>query len=141
VITRKDHGSKWTAQFLVASELSRRGYTVAFTQGSHTANYDLLVGTPTGKTFTVDVKGQATPGAWLVKDKVIQPNLFYILALVPPGGTGRKPDQLFILTQEETRGLNQKYRDEHRNQRNHGMSGFNWRDALPHKDAWHKLPK
>ena len=36
-MARKDHGSKWTAEFLVASELSRRGYTVAFTQGrSHT---------------------------------------------------------------------------------------------------------
>lgn len=140
-MARKDYGSKWTAEFLVASELSRRGYTVAFTQGSHTPNYDLLVGTTEGKTFTVDVKGQATPSDWLIRNKKPQPNLFYILALVPPGGDGRKSDQLFILTQEETRALNQKYREDHPNQREHGMSGFSWRYALPYKDAWYKLPK
>ena len=140
-MSRKDHGTKWTAEFLVASELSRRGYTVAFTQGSHTANYDLMVGTRKGETFTVDVKGQATQGQWLVKNKTTQPNLFYILCLVPPGGEGRNPDKIFILTQDEVRILNQKYRDEHPNQKDHGISGFSWRDGLKHENMWKKLPE
>jgi hypothetical protein len=139
-MARRNHGSKWTAEFLVASELSRRGYTVAFTQGSHTPDYDLLVGTTTGVTFAVDVKGMASRGAWLVKNKVPRPGLFYILAMVPPGGAGRRPDEIFILTQEEVRLINKRYRDEHPNQSDHGIEGFNYRDVLPHRDAWSKLP-
>jgi HJR/Mrr/RecB family endonuclease len=65
---RTDHGTKWTAEFVVAAELSRRGYKVAFTQGSHTPVYDLLAATTKGEAFAVDVKGQASKGAWLVKD-------------------------------------------------------------------------
>ena len=139
-MARRNHGSQWTAQFLVASELCRRGYTVAFTQGNHTPIYDLLVGTRSGTSFAIDVKGMASKGAWLVSDKRPQPNLFYILAMVPPGGAGRPPDQIFIMTQEEVRAANRRYVEEHPNQRDHGISGFNWRDAVPHKDAWDKLP-
>lgn len=139
-MARKNHGSKWTAEFLVAAELSRRGYTVAFTQGSYTPGYDLVVVAPTGEAFTIDVKGMAARGAWLLKDKAPRTGLFYVLALVPPGGIGRKPDQFFILTQEEARACNKRYREEHPNQKDHGISGFNWRDAVPHENAWHKLP-
>ena len=140
--TRSDHGTKWTAEFVVAAELSRRGYTVAFTQGSHVPVYDLLAGTSTGEAFAVDVKGQAFKSAWLVRDKRARTNLFYILAFVPLGGEGREPDQLFILTQDEVRDLNVRYRVNHPNQSatSKEMGGFNFSDALPHKDAWHKLP-
>ncbi|WP_160120028.1 hypothetical protein [Rhodovarius lipocyclicus] len=138
-LPRKNHGSKWTAEFLVAAELSRRGYTVAFTQGSHTPDYDLLAGTPGGEAFKIDVKGMAAPGVWLVKDKAPQKDLFYVLALVPPGGNGRKPDQFFVLSQEEAVALTKAYREARPNQAAN-WSGFNWSDAMPHKDAWDKLP-
>jgi len=139
-MARKNYGSKWTAEFLVASELTRHGYSVAFTQDNYTPDYDQLVGTPSGQAFMIDVKGQATKSAWLVKDKKARTGLFYILAFVPPGGAGREPDRLFILTQEEVRALNLNYRAEHPNQKDHGISGFNWRDALPHEGKWEKLP-
>ena len=50
--------AQWTAQFLVASELSRRGYTVSFTMGSNTPLADLMVASPQGEHFWIDVKGQ-----------------------------------------------------------------------------------
>ena len=40
--------TQWATQFLVASELVRRDYTVSFTMGNHTPNADLMVGTPSG---------------------------------------------------------------------------------------------
>lgn len=51
--------TQWATQFLVASELVRRDYTVSFTMGNHTPNADLMVGTPSGKQFWVDVKGRS----------------------------------------------------------------------------------
>lgn len=135
---RRNHGSKWTAEFLVAAELSRRGYTVAFTQGSHTPDYDLLAGTPGGQSFKIDVKGMAAPGVWLVSDKAPQADLFYILVLAPPGGQPRGADRYFILTQAEARALTAAYRAARPNQQA-GWSGFNWADALPYEGAWGKL--
>lgn len=139
-MARKNHGSKWTAEFAVAAELSRRGYTVAFTQGSHTPGYDLIAAAPNGEAFAVDVKGMASRGTWLVKNKESQATLFYVLALVPPAKVGGKPDQFFILTQEEVRACIWAYCDRHPHQKDHGMSGFDWIDAVPHENAWGKLP-
>ncbi len=136
---RRNHGSKWTAEFLVAAELSRRGYTVAFTQGSHTPDYDLLASVPSGRSFKIDVKGMAAPGVWLVADKAPQADLFYVLVLAPPGVQPRGPDRFFILTQAEALALTAAYRAARPHQQA-GWSGFNWSDALPYENAWAKLP-
>lgn len=136
---RRNFGSKWTAEFLVAAELSRRGYTVAFTQGSHTPDYDLLAGAPSGQSFKIDVKGMAAPGAWLISDKKPQADLFYILVLVPPGGRGRGIDRFFILTQADAKLLTSRYRASRRTASSN-WSGFNWSDALPYEDGWASLP-
>lgn len=136
---RRNHGSKWTAEFLVAAELSRRGYTVAFTQGSHTPDYDLLAGAPSGKSFKIDVKGMAAPGVWLVTDKAPQADLFYVLVLAPPGGTGRGADRFFIMSQAEALALTSAYRAARPNLQA-PWSGFSWSDSLPYEGAWAKLP-
>lgn len=136
---RQNHNSKWTAEYLVAAELCRRGYTVAFTQGSFTPDYDLLVGTSSGRSFKIDVKGMAAPGVWLVKDKADQPDLHYILVLVPPGPKPRREDQFFILTQAEAKVLTAKYRAAHPLQRG-AWSSVSWGDARLHQDRWDKLP-
>lgn len=56
-MSRKNTQSQWTAQFAVASELCRRGYTVSFTMGHNTPVADLLCATAVGEQFMVDVKG------------------------------------------------------------------------------------
>jgi CheY-like chemotaxis protein len=67
------------AQFAVASELCKRGYEVAFTQGNNTPLADLMVISPeTHSQFLIDVKG------------------LYIFVLVPRG----VPNQFFIMTQD-----------------------------------------
>jgi hypothetical protein len=56
--------TQWSAQFYVAAELTRRGYLVSLTLGS--ARFaDLLVVSPGGSRFEIDVKGQSTRNFWV----------------------------------------------------------------------------
>ena|ERR1700722_17183786 len=114
----KGRQTQWTAQFLVAAELVRRGYTVSFTMGNCTPVADLMVGTPKGKQFWVDVKGLASKSDWLVKPKAPHDNLFYILAFLSPlaePGSMRQPDQFYVLTQIEANQLERDFRGAHPN--------------------------
>ena len=58
------HRTQWAAQFAVASELCKRGYEVALTMGTH-AVIDLMVVSPTGVPFLIDVIGQYKKNFWL----------------------------------------------------------------------------
>jgi len=90
---RSAHQTQWAAQFAVASELCKRGYEVAFTMGNH-PTVDLMVISPSGIQFLVDVKGQYRPNFWPVSQKKKRDRLFYVLAFVPDDGK----NQFFILT-------------------------------------------
>jgi hypothetical protein len=105
----KTNWTQWTAQFLVAAELSRRHYTVAFTLGN-TPGVDLVVTHLTsGAQFLVDVKGQASRSAWLVEleGKPTIECLYYILVYT---AKRREDDRFFVLSQAEARCL----RDAHK---------------------------
>jgi hypothetical protein len=53
---RNPYAMKLCAEYAVASELTIRGYSVdLFTKGAHPG--DLIVTSPRGKTFMIDVKG------------------------------------------------------------------------------------
>ena len=94
---RRDvHRTQWTAQFAVASELCKRGYLVAFTMGSHPV-IDLMVISPKGAPFLVDVKGQYKHNFWPVQPKKTCERLFYVFALVPDD----EQNKFFVLTQKE----------------------------------------
>ena len=60
--------TQWAAQFAVASELCKRGYQVASTLGNQPA-VDLMVQSPKGEQFTIDVKGLYRRNFWAVKEK------------------------------------------------------------------------
>src|SRR5580658_5257821 len=105
---KRKRSAQWAAQFLVAAELERYGYVVAFTMGNSTPVADLMVGHPaTGAQFWVDVKGQWTLNAWWGRAKPQRPNLFYILTLVD---RVRRKDRFFVLDQPEFNGLVAQYR-------------------------------
>jgi len=100
------HQTQWAAQFAVASELCKRGYQVALTLGNHPA-VDLMVRSPNGAQFTVDVKGLQRTNPWLVRATSLQDDLFYIFAFVPTGAT----NQFHIATQKEVNAaLKAKYK-------------------------------
>ena len=134
--------AQWSAQFLVASELVRRGYLVAFTMGNSTPDADLVVGKPRQQPFWIDVKGNATRGAWLIKPKLSAPSLYYVLVSLSPlassDGT-RKPDEFFVLSQSDVAELTSRYLQSHPRDRNK-VPGFGFKDPHKFRNAWDKLP-
>jgi hypothetical protein len=138
------HQTQWAAQFAVASELCKRGYEVALTMGNHPA-VDLMVVSPNGIPFLVDVKGQYKPNFWPVRPKGKRDKLFYVLAFVPNGGG----NQFFILTQDR---VNEGIRDDlerakalRKAKGRRGdpgdFPGVQRSFVQPFEDAWSALPK
>jgi len=140
----KTNRTQWTAQFLVAAELSRRGYTVSFTLGN-TPGVDLVVTRLTsGAQFLVDVKGQASYNTWLVEleGKPTVESLYYTLVFT---GKRREADRFFVLSQAEARYL----RDEHKRvrggkgalDRTGRFRGFPFNaPSCFEKECWSRLP-
>jgi hypothetical protein len=113
------HQTQWAAQFAVASELCKRDYQVALTLGNHPA-VDLMVRSPKGVQFTIDVKGLYRRNPWAVKEKELMDRLFYVFAFVPfidpsipDGATGPEVEtenRFHIATQKEVNAaLKAKY--------------------------------
>jgi hypothetical protein len=118
--------SQWAAQFAVASELCKRDYQVSLTLGNHPI-IDLMVISPCGEQFLVDVKGLWKPAPWFVKRKPITRNLYYVLTYVPPG----EPNQFFVMSQATA---NELIRD------HPTASDIRWVAAEQHLNRWDVLP-
>lgn len=132
--------TQWAAQFFAAAELTRRGYLVSLTAGN--AKFaDLLVVSPNGVHFMVDVKGLAAQNFWLIKERPVTASHFYILVLVgePPAvptffvlsATELMREVVSLKDQTLARGKPWKA----------SGAGINWGTALLHKDKWSILPQ
>jgi hypothetical protein len=100
------HQTQWAAQFAVASELCKRDYQVALTLGNH-PDVDLMVQSPKGVQFTIDVKGLYQSNPWVVKEKNLKDRHFYVFAFVPKPET---ENRFHIATQKEVNAaLKAKY--------------------------------
>jgi hypothetical protein len=137
------HQTQWAAQFAVASELCKRGYQVALTMGNHPI-VDIMVFSPKGKSFQIDVKGLYKPAYWLVKPKKPRDGLFYVFAYVPAG----QPNEFFVMTQRQVNKAIQtswdKFRAKHGRPRadisENRMPGVEWKFARKYLDKWNALP-
>jgi hypothetical protein len=137
---RSSHLTQWAAQFAVASELCKRGYQVALTLGNH-PSVDLMVRSPQGANFDVDVKGLYKKNYFLITKKELRENLFYVLAYVPEGDE----NQFFVLSQAEANIEVQQDTDRARTrqiskgrtgERAGVMPGISWAVAQRYKDRW-----
>jgi hypothetical protein len=138
VAKARGHQTQWAAQFAVASELCKRGYEVAFTSGHTTPVADLMVVSPITKAmFLVDVKGLYRMNPWLIKRKPQRDNLFYVLAYVPAD----EPNQFFVMTQQQTTQLIRNELNRLKRADNYPVTGFVWKLALSHHNAWGILPQ
>lgn len=142
---RSAHRTQWAAQFAVASELCKRDYQVAFTMGNH-PQVDLMVISPRGAKFVIDVKGLYKKNFWVVSTKTNRKGLFYVLAFVPDD----EPNQFFVLTQTEVNREVLRHSERIRAKKlKKGLSiekperfpGLLWGYAEKFKDRWDKLPK
>ena len=137
------HQTQWAAQFAVASELCKHGYEVALTMGNH-PKVDLMVISPSGNRFSVDVKGLYKRNWWTVSPSVSGKELYYVFAFVPPG----RPNEFFIFSEDEVnaaiaaessaarlraeaKGLVSKFDQ---------FPGVSWSAAAAHEGEWRKLP-
>jgi hypothetical protein len=123
---RRRRTSQWAAQFAVASELCKREYQVSLTLGNHPI-IDLMVVSPKGAQFLLDVKGLWQRAPWLVKRKDITHGLYYVLAYVPPG----QPNQFFIMSQTTANALIRDHPT---------ASDIQWVAAEQHRERWGVLP-
>lgn len=142
---RSVHRTQWAAQFAVASELCKRNYAVAFTMGNH-PSVDLMVYSPEGVAFTVDVKGLYKKNFWAVKAKESKADLFYILAFVPD----KNSNEYFILTQQQVNAeISADLAAARANALKKGklpetvgdFPGITWIRAENFRDKWDILPK
>jgi len=112
--------------------------------GNH-PNADLLIISPGGASFAVDVKGLYTKNVWAVKEKPHKSGLYYVLAFVP----NDKPNQFFILTQEElnsecgdetSRSRQRRLKKGYTDEKIYALPGIPWAYALKYQDKWSTLP-
>jgi hypothetical protein len=139
----KKYQTQWAAQFYAAAELTRRGYLVSLTFGNAPV-VDLLVVSPNGKHFMVDVKGQSTKNFWLIQGREPDDDLFYILVYL---STKNDYPDYFIISGSELMLKRNEYNEykEHINAKSgkyrDDLGGINWSTCLPYKDKWENLPK
>lgn len=143
-VRRSVHRTQWAAQFAVASELCKRGYEVAFTMGNH-PSIDIMVTSPRGCPFGVDVKGLYKKNFWAVRAKAIRTDLFYVLAFVPDDSSNR----FFVLTQSQ---VNTEIAADIERARSRAIArgapgetaerfpGIGWRFAETYEGQWSALP-
>ena len=142
--TQAPHRAQWAAQFAVASELCKRGYEVAMTIGNNPV-IDLMVVSPRGVPFLIDVKGQYKRNFWPVRLKKARGKLFYLLVFVPDVGQNR----FFVLTQEAVeKAIRRDLQHSIARRKAKGLDGeplslpnVEWDFAKKHEGAWKVLPE
>jgi len=149
---RKAEQTQWSATYLVAAELTRRGYRVGWPMGNAPVT-DLLVESPKGESFYVDVKGgsykPSVKSYWhlVQKDRVkgqSLPSLFLIFVRIDPNPLISA--DFYILSHQELIELNKQMESTFPSVSRKGLPykdfspGFRPSDLLPHKGKWQSLP-
>ena len=138
---RQRYQTQWSAQFYTAAELTRRGYLVSMTLGNAPVT-DLLVISPKGTHFQIDVKGQVNKSYWLIgRRNKAQKDLFYILVYIPKGNSC---PEFSILRSSTIMKLKNKHRQKRKSEGklyNENMGGIDWKAPNKYKSKWNILPK
>jgi len=150
---RKVEQTQWAATYLVAAELTRRGYRVGWPMGNAPVK-DLLIESPKGLRFEIDVKGgsygqNVKSYFHLVQiDRVEGQSLqalFFVFVRVDPDPL--KTADFFVISHHDLIELyknllltspsmtkkGERYKD--------FTPGFRPIDLSPHKGAWQILPE
>jgi len=137
--------TQWSSQFFVAAELTRRGYLVSLTLGNAPTS-DLLVQSPNGNQFTVDVKGQSNKSFWLIQNRPHKPDHFFVLVYVPKD---LADPRYFVVPSDELMRRREEYKQasiersltRKRGQYRDDLGGINWSTAYDYEDQWDCLPE
>jgi hypothetical protein len=119
-------------------ELACRGYTVQFTD-SRFPTEDLLVVSPSGKHFGIDVKAQKSKSFWRMKRPPDSNQIFYCFTYI---GSSSSTPEIYVMPSTLVLPLWHAYRDAAvaRGINEDSIWGLNWSTPKPHKDDWACLP-
>ena len=100
---------------------------------------DMLVVSPLGETFGIDVKGQRTKNFWRFRDREPNKDLYYAFVYVPEAGIPR----VFIMDSNTTMQLWTEYKERtlKRGTAKHDIWGLNWTQPHPFEDRYELLPR
>lgn len=132
------HNVEQMARGHLMYELAKRGYLVQLTDSRFPA-VDMLVVSPSGKHFGIDVKGQKKKYFWRLTRKEPNLELFYAFILVPEKGTPK----VFIMDSETVMKEWDQYKKkaiEERGAPEENIWGFNWTTPYPYQDKYDLLP-
>jgi len=138
----KGYFTQWASQFCVAAELTRRGYLVTLPLGN-APKTDIMAISPSGKRFTVEVKGLGEGNWWIIGKVEPSEDLFYILVHVPREDPTQRP-RFFIMKSDEVKNEEDKYIEEKKAKGKKVTEmdyGFAWKTVFKYENQWDKLPK
>src|SRR3989304_8083978 len=126
------HNVEQMARGYLMYQLAKRGYNVQITD-SRFPTVDLLVVSPTGKHFGIDVKGQRTRNFWRFNDRDPNPE-FFAFVYVPEASDPR----VFIMDSEVTMNLWREYKKKAmtRGLGENNIWGLNWTQPHPYEDRY-----
>jgi hypothetical protein len=135
----KNHNVEQMARGYLTYQLARREYLVQVTDSRFPA-CDLLVVSPSGKHFGVEVKGQSTKNFWRFQYHDPHPETYYAFVFVPQEGAPR----VFTMRSTKTMELWEEYRANA--MKKHGANGdeqfgLRWTQVHPFEDKYGMLPK
>lgn len=145
---KKNYQTQWVGQFGVAHELTRRGYLVSFTTGNAPAD-DLLCKSPSGESFSVQVKSLSSKTYFLYQPSLLEPknDRFFVFVLIPQIVSDRP--EYFVMNNRQFRNIakeqDQIIKDKEKKRGKPYKSfapGINYNTIARHdfRDAWHNLP-
>jgi hypothetical protein len=134
-----NHNVEQMARGYLMYQPARRGYCVQITD-SRFPKYDMLVVSPSGKHFGIEVKGQSTKNFWRFKDREPHPEMYYAFVFVPHDDAPR----VFIMDSAVTMQLWREYRSNA--MKKHGAKegdifGLRWTQPIRFEDRYDMLPE
>ncbi|MGA1979863.1 MAG: hypothetical protein ABSG99_04775 [Sedimentisphaerales bacterium] len=133
-----NHNVEQMARGYLMYELAKRGYCVQITDSRFPA-YDMLVVSPSGKHFGIEVKGQSKKKFWLFNERQPNPEMYYAFVFAPQN---EKP-RVFIIDSSTTMHLWKEYKDKTLKRTSKGghIWGLNWTQPHQFEDRYDILPQ
>ncbi len=131
------HHTEQAARAYLMYHLAMRGYTIQMTDSRFPCE-DMLVVSPNGKHFGIEVKGQSTRNFWRYTCPDNNLERFYVFVYV-----NLKGSRVFVMTCEEAQKRWHEYRDKciAQGRDYQGQWGIAWKTPFDCEDKWALLPK
>ena len=127
--------SHLAGEFLVAGELSRRGYAVSITMGNAKA-VDIHADTSERGTIKIDAKAGRAKGNWPIAKSSVQEDLYYVFVhLQTKNKIERNPPEYFVASGKEILS-----KDLIKTWKTRQGIPYKTLNAREYRERWNKLP-